>query len=50
MDKEQMTLAEIHADVLDYLSGDCTDPIGYLETLELRLSRAINEHLAKGAT
>jgi hypothetical protein len=37
------TLAEIHADLLEYLNSPdgCTDPIGYLETLELQLGQVI---------
>lgn len=35
------TLAEIHRDLQDYLSGECVDPVGYLETLETRLQAAI---------
>lgn len=39
---EEWTFAAILADLQEYLSGDeCTDPIGYLETVELRLMAAI---------
>lgn len=42
IEDEVMKLAEIHTELQMYLdSDDCTDPIGYLETLEARLGKAI---------
>lgn len=42
IDPNAMTFAEIHADLQRYLNDEeIVDPIGYLETIELRLMVAI---------
>lgn len=42
MSSEAMTFREINEDLVAYLNGEIVDPIGYLETLQLRLQVALD--------